>query len=192
MKFEKHSSFGQVTSALVRNQMCTCLRLIKLICAIIICSSIGRVSCDSHLSDKAKIAFRTIGHPFPRPLARHKDGIGCLNPFSKKKRNSLSYTTNVISGDDLATQGARTSAAMLPWYWSNSLRISKAPEVFPHLIFPQLRELRRHPASSSCSITTASPWQIGIQMGDSWNQSTRFTSHPGNNGVIITIGLIDR
>ena len=59
---------SNMTSALVRNQMCTYLSLIKLICAIIICSSIGRVSSDSHLSDKAKIAFRTIGRPFWRPL----------------------------------------------------------------------------------------------------------------------------
>ena len=59
---------SDMASALVRNQMCTCLRLIKLICAIIICSSIRRVSSDSHLSDKAKIAFRTMGHQFRRPL----------------------------------------------------------------------------------------------------------------------------
>ena len=57
-----------MASALVQNQMCTCPRLIKLICAIIICSPIGRVSSDSHLSDKAKIAFRTIGRPFRLPL----------------------------------------------------------------------------------------------------------------------------
>ena len=59
---------SDMASALVRNQMCTCPRLIKLICAIIICSSIGRVSSDSHLSDKAKIVFRTIGRPFRLPL----------------------------------------------------------------------------------------------------------------------------
>ena len=59
---------SNMASAFVRNQMCTFLRLIKLICAIIICSPIGRVSSDSHLSDKAKIAFRTIGRPFQRPL----------------------------------------------------------------------------------------------------------------------------
>ena len=44
--------------------MSTCPRWIKLICEMIICSSIGRVPSDSHLSDKAKIAFRTIGRPF--------------------------------------------------------------------------------------------------------------------------------
>ena len=57
-----------MASALVRNQMCTRPRLIKFICAIIICSSFGRVSSDSHLSDRAKIAFRTIGRPFRLPL----------------------------------------------------------------------------------------------------------------------------
>ena len=57
-----------MASTLVRIQMFTCPRLIKFICAIIICSSFGRVSSDSHLSDRAKIAFRTIGCPFRRPL----------------------------------------------------------------------------------------------------------------------------
>ena len=64
---------SNMASALVRNQMCTCLRLIKLICAIIICSSIGRVLSDSHLSNKAKIAFRTIGRLFWRPLISVKE-----------------------------------------------------------------------------------------------------------------------
>ena len=59
---------SNMASALVRNQMCTCPRLLKLICVIIIWSSIGRVSSDSHLSDMAKIVFRTIGRPFRRPL----------------------------------------------------------------------------------------------------------------------------
>ena len=59
---------SNMASALVRNQMCTCPRLIKLICATITCSSIGRVSSGSHLSDKAKITFWTIGRPFWRPL----------------------------------------------------------------------------------------------------------------------------
>ena len=40
VKFEKHSSFGPV---LVRNQMCTCPRL------IIICSSIVTVTCPTRL-----------------------------------------------------------------------------------------------------------------------------------------------
>ena len=61
---------SNMASALVRNQMCTCPMLIKLICATIICSSIGRVSSDSHLSDNTKIAFRTIGRPFRLPLQR--------------------------------------------------------------------------------------------------------------------------
>ena len=60
---------SNMASALVRNQMCTCPKLIILICAII-CSSIGRVSRGSHLFDKAKIAFRTIGSPIPWPLFR--------------------------------------------------------------------------------------------------------------------------
>ena len=60
---------SNISSALVRNQMCTCPRLIKIICAIIICLSIGLVSSDSHLSDKAKIAFRTIGRLFRAPSA---------------------------------------------------------------------------------------------------------------------------
>ena len=55
---------SEVAVKFVRNQMCTCPGLIKLICAIIICSSIGLVSSDSHLFDKAKIGFRTIGRPF--------------------------------------------------------------------------------------------------------------------------------
>ena len=59
---------SNMASTLVRNQMCTSPRWIKLICAIIICSSIGRMSSDSHLSVKAKIAFQAKGHPFPRPL----------------------------------------------------------------------------------------------------------------------------
>ena len=56
--------------------MCTCPRSIKLIYANIICSSIGQVSSNSHLSDMAKIAFRTIGRPFRLPLpviAWHSD-----------------------------------------------------------------------------------------------------------------------
>ena len=59
---------SNMVSTLVLNQMSTCPRWIKLICAINICSSIGRVSNDSHVSDKAKIAFRTIGRLFRRPL----------------------------------------------------------------------------------------------------------------------------
>ena len=59
---------SNMASALVRDQMCTCPRSIKLIYANIICSSIGQVSSNSHLSDKAKIAFRTIGRPFRLPL----------------------------------------------------------------------------------------------------------------------------
>ena len=59
---------SKMVSTLVQNQMSTCLRWIKLIYALIICLSIGRVTSDSHLSEKPKIAFRTIGHLFPRPL----------------------------------------------------------------------------------------------------------------------------
>ena len=60
-----------MASVLVRT---TCLSTsprwisVKFICAIIICLSIGWVSSDSHLFNKAKIDFRTIGHPFPQPL----------------------------------------------------------------------------------------------------------------------------
>ena len=46
--------------------MSTHPRWITLICAIIICLAIGQVWSDSHLSDKAKIEFRTIGRPFPQ------------------------------------------------------------------------------------------------------------------------------
>ena len=59
---------SDMASTLVRNRMSTCPKWIKLICAIIICSSIGRVSSDSHLSYKAKIVFQTLRHPFQRPL----------------------------------------------------------------------------------------------------------------------------
>ena len=61
---------SNMASTLVQSQMSTCPRWIKLICTIIICSSIGRVSSACHLSDKANIAFRTRGRPFPRPLFR--------------------------------------------------------------------------------------------------------------------------
>ena len=47
---------SNMASALVQI-MSTRPRWIKLICVIIICFSIRRVSSDSHLSDKAKIAF---------------------------------------------------------------------------------------------------------------------------------------
>ena len=50
------------------NQTSTRPVWIKLICAIIICSSSRQVLSDSHLSDKAKIVFQTIGRLFLRPL----------------------------------------------------------------------------------------------------------------------------
>ena len=139
VKFEKHSSFGQVTwhQHLSRNQMCTCPRLIKFICAIIICSSLGRVSSDSHLSDRAKIMFRTIGRPFPRDLCtlthcglvtpiwycRYKPALVlimacCLRDvLFKINWNSHQCISdskvNTMAADALATCIARPSAAMI-------------------------------------------------------------------------------
>ena len=50
------------------NQTSTSPMWIKLICAIIMYSSIRKVLSDSHLHDKVKIVFRTIGRLFLRPL----------------------------------------------------------------------------------------------------------------------------
>ena len=61
---------SNMASTLVQSQMSTCPRWIKLICTIIICSSIGRVSSACHLSNKANIAFQTRGRWFPWPLFR--------------------------------------------------------------------------------------------------------------------------
>ena len=76
--------------------MCTCPRLIKFICAITICSSFGRVSSDSHLSDRAKIAFRTIGRPFRWPLCStvrvHKGIILCMHPANDRWRYTVTLS----------------------------------------------------------------------------------------------------
>ena len=102
-----------MASTLVRNQMSTCPRIIKLICAIIICSCIGRVSSDSHLSNKAKIAFWTIGRPFPWLLASHWQYLQTLGSSrSGHSGDAISGTTplhfqtdhNVVSSLDCWAQ----------------------------------------------------------------------------------------
>ena len=43
----------------------------------------------------------------------HWQDIGSWNPSSCKTRTCLFHTANIMAADDLATQGARTSAAMI-------------------------------------------------------------------------------
>ena len=85
-----------MASALVRNQMCTCPRLIKFICAIIICSFFGLVSSDTHLSDRAKVAFRTIGRPFRLPLHTSIEAETKWPPFNRHFKNLYSICTVIL------------------------------------------------------------------------------------------------
>ena len=46
-------------------------------------------------------------------------------PFSWKTKTCLFCTANIMAADDMATQGARASAAI--WYWSNQTEITRSP-----------------------------------------------------------------
>ena len=79
-----------MASALVRTTS-THPRWIKFIC-VIICLSIGWVSSDSHLFDKAKIVFQMIGCPFPQLVNVYTVGT----PYN---------TTPYITGSNIARLG---------------------------------------------------------------------------------------
>ena len=48
------------------------------------------------------------------------NGSGCCNPSSMKPRTYQSYNVNTMTVDDLVTQGARTSIAMVLTYFAHS------------------------------------------------------------------------
>ncbi len=52
-------------------------------------------------------------------------------------------------------------------------------------VFPQLRAVSRHPACSSATTVSVSPWQIGMTSADSWNRSGWFTSQPASIKTVL-------
>ena len=64
---------------------------------------------------------------FASSIISHQwDGAGCWNPSTWKTMTSLSYMFNTMAADDLATQGARSSAAMILTHFSYDI-LSSAP-----------------------------------------------------------------
>ena len=149
-----------MASTLVRNEMSTCPKWIKVICAITLCLSIRRVWSDSHLSDKAKIAFQDYRAAISATsvdIHKHRDSRVLCNSYSMKipgyPRLDI-HGKQICKCDPKKDQNHKAPVQIILYQFKRTCLYKRGANV-----------------SSSCNGTCRKPWQyphtagLGVNYG---------------------------